>query len=327
MQYCDSQDCKNMITQTIAEDDHDIRLDRWFRRHFPNLQHALLEKYLRKGVVRLDGKRVKSSDRIMVGQVVSHPDFAADIALAKEKPEVSRQDMKFIHSLVLYKDANIIVINKPFGLPVQGGSKVKKSLDDMLGGLMFEAKERPKLVHRLDKDTSGVLVLARSVKVAAILSKMFAGKDIEKTYLALVHAYPSPTKGVIDYRLLKAVQGADSYERVAVDDEGGKYAKTEYRVLEGVGRKFALLELKPLTGRTHQLRVHLQAINCPIVGDKKYGGDELQVRDVGIADGLHLHARRVVIPAFGSGKKIDVTAPLPPHIKKSFKALGISSEW
>lgn len=312
-----------MINQTIAEDDHDIRLDRWFKRHYPALQHAMLEKHLRKGEVRLDGKKAKSSDRIFTGQVLNYPDFGADLEFVKIKPAASEQDAQFVQSLVLYKDANVIIINKPFGLPVQGGTKIKKSLDDMLGGLMFDAKERPKLVHRLDRDTSGVLVLARNTKAAAQLSKAFAGKDIEKTYLALVHGCPLQTIGSIDYRLLKAVHGESSYERVAVDDEEGKYAKTEYRVIESLARRFALMELKPLTGRTHQLRVHMQAINCPIVGDEKYGGDELQSQDVGIADGLHLHARRVVIPAFGSGKKIDVTAPLPPHMKESFKALGI----
>lgn len=312
-----------MINQTISDDDNDIRLDRWFKRHFPNLQHAMLEKYLRKGAVRLDGKKAKSSDRIRAGQVLGYPEFGEDVAFVKAKPQTNEQDAEFVRSLVLYKDANVIIINKPFGLPVQGGTKIKKSLDDMLGGLLFDAKERPKLVHRLDRDTSGVLVLARNTKSASLLAKMFAGKDIEKTYLALTHGRPLQTVGTIDYRLLKAEHGENSYERVAVDDEEGKYARTEYRVVESLARRFALMELKPLTGRTHQLRVHMQAINCPIVGDEKYGGDELQAQDVGIADGLHLHARRIVIPAFGSGKKIDVTAPLPTHMKESFKALGI----
>lgn len=311
------------ITQTIGDDDHDIRLDRWFKRHYPALQHSMLEKYLRKGAVRLDGKKAKSSDRIFTGQILNYPDLGEDMEFIKTKPIASEHDVKFVQSLVIYKDANIIIINKPFGLPVQGGTKVKKSLDDMLGGLTFDAKDRPKLVHRLDRDTSGVLVLARNSKTAAHLSKMFAGKDIEKTYLALVHGCPAHAMGTIDYRLLKAVHGENSYERVAVDDEEGKYAKTEYRVVESLVRRFALMELKPLTGRTHQLRVHMQAIDCPIVGDEKYGADTGQEQDVGIASGLHLHAHRIVIPAFGSGKKIDVTATLPQHMKESFKALGI----
>jgi 23S rRNA pseudouridine955/2504/2580 synthase len=312
-----------MIKQTIAEEDHDIRLDRWFKRHYPALQHSMLERYLRKGDVRLDGKKAKSSDRIQIGQTISYPELGSDLEFIKAKPDTSEQDAKFVQSLVIYKDNNIIIINKPFGLPVQGGTKIKKSLDDMLGGLMFDAKERPKLVHRLDRDTSGVLVLARSTKTAAILSKMFAGKDIEKTYLALVHGCPKQAMGTIDSRLVKAVLGESSYERVAVNEEDGKYAKTEYRVLETLVRKYSLMELSPLTGRTHQLRVHMQSIYCPIVGDEKYGGVDAQSSDVGIADGLHLHARRVVIPAFGSGKQIDVKAELPPHMKETFKALGI----
>jgi 23S rRNA pseudouridine955/2504/2580 synthase len=311
------------ITQTIGEDDHDIRLDRWFKRHYPALQHSMLEKYLRKGAVRLDGKKAKSSDRIFTGQQLNYPDLGADMEFVKAKPEASAHDAKFVQGLVIYKDANLIILNKPFGLPVQGGTKIKKSLDDMLGGLTYDAKDRPRLVHRLDRDTSGVLVLARNSKTAAQLSKMFAGKDIEKTYLALVHGCPEQGAGTIDYRLIKSVHGDSSYERVAVNDEDGKYAKTEYKVLDNLGRKFALMQLKPLTGRTHQLRVHMQAIYCPIVGDEKYGSDNGQEQDVGIAPGLHLHARRIVIPAFGSGKKIDVTAPLPAHMKNSFKALGI----
>jgi 23S rRNA pseudouridine955/2504/2580 synthase len=312
------------IQQTISDDDNDIRLDRWFKRHFPNLQHSVVEKYLRKGAVRLDGKKTKSSERIMAGQVLSYPDLGAEESTPQKiKPLVSEKDAEFVRKLVLYKDENIIVINKPFGLAVQGGTKIKRNLDDMLDALKFDAKERPKLVHRLDKDTSGVLVLARNTKTASYLSKMFAGKEIEKTYLALVHGCPLQAMGVIDYRLVKAVQGESSYERVAVDDDDGKYARTEYLVLESLGRKFALMQLKPLTGRTHQLRVHTQAIGCPIVGDEKYGDDSDNLANIGIAQGLHLHARRVVIPAFGSGKKIDITAPLPPHIKESFKNLGI----
>ncbi len=311
------------ITKTIGDDDNDIRLDRWFKRHYPALQHSMLEKYLRKGAVRLDGKKAKSSDRIFTGQKLDYPDLGADLEFVKEKPQASEHDAKFVQSLVIYKDSNIIILNKPFGLPVQGGTKIKKSLDDMLGGLVFDAKDRPRLVHRLDRDTSGVLVLARNSKAATQLSKMFAGKDIEKTYLALVHGCPQQAMGTIDYRLIKSVHGESSYERVAVNDEDGKYAKTEYMVLDHLGKKYALMQLNPLTGRTHQLRVHMQSIYCPIVGDEKYGADDGREQNIGIAPGLHLHARRIVIPAFGSSKKIDVIAPLPAHMKESLKALGI----
>ena len=306
-----------MISQTISDDDDGIRLDRWFKRHVPGLQHAMLEKHFRKGDVRLDGKKAKSSERIVAGQTITYPDFAGAGLTVKLKPTASEQDAKLIQSWVLYKDKNVIVINKPFGLPVQGGSKVKKSVDDMLGGLAFDG-ERPKLVHRLDRDTSGCLVLARNAKTAAALAKAFAGKDIQKTYWALVHNVPLPPQGTVDFKLVKSAF-ADARERMTVDEEEGKHAKTDYRVLEFLARRFALMELNPLTGRTHQLRVHMMAIGCPIVGDNKYGGETIAAKHLGVENMLHLHARRVQVPFM----QIDVSAPLPKHMKESFEALGI----
>ena len=240
-------------------------------------------------------------------------------------------DTKFVQRLVLFKNADIIIINKPYGLPVQGGSKISRSLDDLLGGrLKFDAKDRPKLVHRLDRDTSGCLVLARNGRIANIFMKLFSGRKIEKTYWALVNGCPLQLQGTIDLPLLKkenplasgrpgGPEGRD-YEIMQVDHENGQKAITEYRVIDQLARKFALVELKPLTGRTHQLRVHMQAIGCPILGDHKYGGSNDDAKSVGVENILHLHARRIVIPG---NKKIDVTAPLPEHMKSSFKALGL----
>jgi 23S rRNA pseudouridine955/2504/2580 synthase len=311
---------------TVTAADEDIRLDRWFKRHFPGIPHGLVEKQLRKGLIRLDGKKAKSSDHVHAGQVIELKfEFTGGDKKPKKTPmrTLSPEDAKMMQDAVLYKDAHLIVINKPFGLPVQGGSKISKSIDDLLDALRFDSLERPKLVHRLDRDTSGALVLARSAKVAAILSRAFAGKDIQKTYWALVNNAPLQFKGTIDYKLIKKVQGEESYERVALDDEDGKYAKTEYHVLEMLARKYALLELKPLTGRTHQLRVHCTAIGCPIVGDHKYGGSTEDAEGLGVENVLHLHARRIQIPAHGGIKAVDVKAPLPAHMKKSFAALGI----
>ncbi|NBX04003.1 MAG: RluA family pseudouridine synthase [Alphaproteobacteria bacterium] len=315
---------------TVTDADDDIRLDRWFKRHFPAFQHSLLEKSLRKGDVRVDGKKAQSNTRVTQGQVI---DIRCEITGmdVKKKNTVHRimaEDEEMMHHIVLYRDDNIIVINKPAGLAVQGGTKINKSVDSLLDVLKFDAEGRPKLVHRLDRDTSGVLVLARTAKVAAKLSRAFAGKDIQKTYWALVNGCPLNAVGVIDYKLVKASLGEDSYEKVAVDDEDGKYAKTEYRVMENLARKFALMELKPLTGRTHQLRVHMQAIGCPIVGDPKYGGSMIydNVTDastLGVADQLHLHARRIFIPASVLGKNIDISAPAPAHMQSSFDGLGI----
>lgn len=308
---------------TVTDADDGIRLDRWFKRHQPGFPHAMLEKHLRKGLIRLNGNKAKASDRIHAGQQLTFPPITL-VTKPKKRRESSPEDKQAIQRWVIYKDKDVIAINKPFGLPVQGGSKISKSVDDMLDGLMFDATERPKLVHRLDRDTSGVLVLARTAKAAAQLSRAFSGRDIRKTYWALVNNVPETFKGMIDYRLMKAVMGEASYERVAVDDEDGKYAKTEYKVLDALARKFAFMELTPLTGRTHQLRVHMQAIGCPIVGDHKYGGSMKDAEALGVANQLHLHARRIHIPAMGGRREIDIVAPLPPHMQQSVKALGIN---
>lgn len=318
---------------TISPADDDIRLDRWFKRHYPGMQHALLEKNLRKGQIRLDGKKAKTSDRIREGQVIEIriQDSAFSIQEKREK-KISPDDEKMIRAAVLYKDANIIVINKPYGIPVQGGSKIKRSIDDMLDALKFDG-ERPKLTHRLDRDTSGVLVLARHAKAATSLMKLFSGRQMEKTYLALVNGLPDPLHGYIDLPLRKkdnprgsgTPSGPDGrdYEVMQVDQEEGQSAHTEYHVVDHLSRKFALVELKPLTGRMHQLRVHMQAIDCPIVGDHKYGGGMREAESLGVENILHLHARQIVIPAVGSGKAITIKAPLPEHMVKSFKALGL----
>lgn len=317
-----------MQTLTISDADHDVRLDRWFKRHYPALSHGMLEKHLRKGDVRVDGKKAKSSDRLSEGQSLEIR-FRVEALQPSEKPKpakrpVSPEDTKMMQNLVLYKDANIIVINKPFGLAVQGGTGISKSIDDMLGALTFDAKERPKLVHRLDRDTTGALVLARSAKVAKILMEAFAGKDVRKTYLALVKGQPMPMKGTIDQPIAKCRVGEGDFELMKVDDSG-KRAVTEYRTAEILGGKFAVMELSPLTGRTHQLRVHMAEIGCPIVGDGKYGGSVLE-SIIDVENKLHLHAARIQIPAFANGKKIDVRAPLPKHMKKSFDSLGIETK-
>jgi len=331
-----------MTEHTIREDDNDIRLDRWFKRNYPGFPHALLEKHLRKGLIKLDGKKAKTSDRVLAGQVVNCPDAAVmGIAdMPKPKRKASEEDYEQVRKWVLYKDENVIVINKPYGLAVQGGTKITRCLDDLLDGLMFGAS-RPKLVHRLDRDTSGVLVLARTSKAAASLSKLFSGggyagrpsdkrpeSRIDKTYWALVNGSPLPPVGYIDLPLNKMAREDSDREQVMVDEEEGKYARTEYRVIDSLARKFALMELRPLTGRMHQLRVHMAAIDCPIVGDHKYGGSQQVAGNsdagaLGVEDILHLHARRIVIPALAGGKKIDVSAPLPAHMANSFRALGL----
>ena len=317
---------------TIAAEDDGIRLDRWFKRHHPHITHGLLQKLLRKGEVRLEGKKAESSARIATGQVVEWRN-AEKLKSLIPLPEVRRdkhkadpERVKRLQARVLYKDDNVLVLNKPEGLAVQGGTGQSTSVDAMLDGLQFDAPARPKLVHRLDKDTSGVLVLARHSKAAAELAKAFAGKDIQKIYWALVVGAPQPVEGEIDAPLRKVEQGRHSRmdiaeEKMAVD-EAGQRAITQYRTLERLGDRLAWLELMPITGRTHQLRVHMAAMEHPIVGDGKYGGREAFIRGMTLSPKLHLHARRIVIPNI-LGKKIDVTAPLPLHMQESFDALGL----
>ncbi|MDE3061129.1 MAG: RluA family pseudouridine synthase [Pseudomonadota bacterium] len=324
-----------MSEHTVSGDDADIRLDRWFKRHFPHITHGLLEKHLRKGDIRVDGKKAKSSDRVWAGQVIRLKAMGLGLEERSSKPNKAHSlkpdDERFIQSLVLYKDANIIILNKPYGLPVQGGSKIARSLDDLLDGLAFGG-DRPKLTHRLDRDTTGCLVLARTAKAAAQLMKIFSSRRIEKTYLALVNGCPLDPEGVIDQPMLKkqnpkasgtpgGPEGRD-YEIMQVDAAGQK-AVTEYRVRDACARRFALMELKPQTGRTHQLRVHMQAIACPIVGDHKYGGATQDAESLGVENKLHLHAWRIAVPALAGGKPVEAIAPLPSHMTKSLKALGI----
>lgn len=311
-------------THTIAEADEGIRLDRWFKRHHPGFPHAMLEKHLRKGQIRLDGKKVKSSDRLQAGQVLTLPqmDFKPPTTLPKKKYIPTTHEEKELQKLVLYKDDQLIAINKPAGLPVQGGTKVKKSLDDMLDALSFGAG-RPKLTHRLDRDTSGVLLLARDAKSANFLTKQFAGKTIGKTYLALVHGTPLPMTGTIKDKLGK-VTDEDSEKEYVTADEKGKSAVTHYRVLESLAGKFAVMELTPETGRTHQLRVHMQSLGCPIVGDPKYGGSSDVGRSIGMEDRLHLHAWKIKFKQV-NGRMLEIKAPLPPHMQKTFSALGIEA--
>jgi 23S rRNA pseudouridine955/2504/2580 synthase len=287
---------------------------------------------LRKGLVRLDGKKAKTSDRLEEGQTLS-----VDSALAQEgakpaqarKPAPPDSDMlRALQSAVLYEDDAMLILNKPPGLAVQGGSKQKNHIDGMLPYL--REGEQLKLVHRLDKETSGVLVLAKGAKSAGKLAEMFASKSVQKTYIALVANVPRQREGVIDLKLAKEARGSAStmtlFEKMERDEEKGLRAITEYRVLDAYGRKLAWVELKPITGRTHQLRVHMAEIGCPIIGDDKYGGsvafiEHLGMNELGLPDRLHLHAQRIVLPGAGA-KKIDVRAPWPAHMQESKRILG-----
>ena len=309
---------------TVANDDDDIRLDRWFKRHYPELSYGRLEKLLRKGQVRLDGKRVKSNQRIVAGQVVRVPPFgdAAGLNQTNKKEDVylSEQEIKEIQSWVLYKDADVIVINKPAGLPTQGGTGIKRHLDGLLHALKFEKEDKPKLCHRLDKDTSGVLVLARSSGVAAKLTKAFKTKDARKLYWALTVKAPNPSEGKVYQPIAKMY--TPHGERMIIDAEEGKEARSLFRTIESTGNVAAWVALEPLTGRTHQLRVHCAYLKTPIQGDGKYGGQEAYLSGEGISKKMHLHARRIQVPSPDGVGVIDVSAPLPDHMVKSWDFFG-----
>ncbi|HXR87627.1 MAG TPA: RluA family pseudouridine synthase [Stellaceae bacterium] len=308
-------------TLTVAPEDAEIRLDRWFKRHFPDLGHGRLEKLLRTGQIRLDGKRVEASDRVAPGQRVRVPPLSSAPRPDANPPRAapSAADTRLLQERVLYRDAEMIVINKPEGLAVQGGSGTSRHLDGLLDALHFEAKERPRLVHRLDKDTSGVLVLARSAQAAARLGDLFRSKAARKVYWAITVGVPKPRSGKIDQPLAK--HAGPGGERVAADDEEGDRALTYYRTVARAGDRFAWLALEPVTGRTHQLRVHCLTLGTPILGDGKYGGAAAHPPSLPQARKLHLHARAIALP-LPSGKMVSVTAPLPPHMRTSWDFFG-----
>ena len=310
---------KVQIKKIMAED-AEIRLDRWFRRHFPRLGHNRLEKLLRTGQIRLDGKRASAGDHISAGQEVRVPPLPEDQAPpAKREYQPKLQDIAQIERAILYRDDDVMVIDKPPGLAVQGGTATELHLDAMLDELRFGADERPRLVHRLDKDTSGTLVLARSARAARFLTGAFREKTARKIYWAAVVGLPSPRQGRIDRRLAK-MPGPQG-ERVIEEADEGKRAITDYRTVAHAGDKIAWIAMNPITGRTHQLRAHMAAIGTPILGDRKYGAAAAHPSGIADARKLHLHARAIAIP-LPNHRTLRVIAPLPPHMARTWKFLG-----
>ena len=309
----------------IAEDDDGIRLDRWFKRHYPQLTHGRLEKLLRKGEVRLDGKRAKAADHVAAGQTLRLP---PQVIHDQSEPRVKTvQTVKTSFKLedtILYMDKHLFVLNKPSGLATQGGSGLKEHVDGMLDQLAYEKTVRPKLVHRLDKDTSGVLLIARTAQAASGLSVELARRDAKKIYWALVKGVPEQRRGLIKGALAKeGTRGKDERMEIS-EDEDAKFALTEYAVIATAGKDYAWVAAKPVTGRTHQIRVHLASLGTPIVGDFKYGGVDARGRGA-IPDKLHLHARTIDI-ARPDGGRVQVSAPLSPHMLKTWALLGFDPE-
>ena len=309
----------------VTGEDDGIRLDRWFKRNLPEISFGQISRWARTGQIRLDGKRATPGDRILAGQSIrvppqtEEPPEAPARKKAPERPKLSAEEIEFVRSLVIYEDAAAIVVNKPPGLATQGGTKTNEHLDRLLGGLVPEDAPRPRLVHRLDKDTSGVLLVARTPRAAAFFSRSFSSRTARKVYWALVTGVPSIDDGMIDLPLGK--QPGTGGEKMHVDEAEGAPARTRYRVIDQAGNRAAWVELQPQTGRTHQLRVHLLAIGHPIVGDGKYGGLDAFLTG-SISRKMHLHARRLRID-HPDGGQIDVTAELPDHFAASIAQLGL----
>jgi 23S rRNA pseudouridine955/2504/2580 synthase len=301
----------------VASDEAELRLDRWFRRHFPDLSHIRLEKLLRTGQVRVDGGRVTAGHRLAGGMMIRVPPLGEappPPARAASAPP-RQQDVEALLERILYRDKDVLAIDKPAGLAVQGGTNMSKHLDGMLDALRFDAKERPRLVHRLDKDTSGVLLLGRNARSAAWLAAAFREKTARKTYWALVAGVPKPKRGRIDLAVAKSGE----------DEEDARPAATYYTVVEQAAQKAAWLALLPVTGRTHQLRIHCAGIATPIIGDGKYGGAASQLPGLEHNRKLHLHARSIALDT-PNGGRIAVVAPLPPHMLASWKFFGFSRD-
>ena len=312
--------------RNVGDGEDDLRLDRWFRVHFPALTHSRLQRLLRTGQVRVDGKRAKANLRLKAGQAVRVPPLSdAPAARAKpaRAPSAASGDADFVRSLVLHSDGDVIALNKPPGLAVQGGTGTHRHLDGMLDALRFDLDERPRLVHRLDKDTSGALLLGRTRPAAAALAKAFRGRTARKVYWAITVGVPDLRAGRIDLPISK-LPGKGG-ERMVADPKNGQSATTRYVIVETVGRRLAWIALLPATGRTHQLRVHCASIGCPIMGDGKYGGAEAFVSGYPVSRKLHLHAREITLPHPSGKGELSVRAPLPYHMQETWSLFGFDA--
>ena len=341
-------------TLTVEKDEDGMRLDRWFKRRLPELSISHLNKIVRTGQVRVDGGRAKVSTRLGEGQAVRVPPLNVEAVAGIAAPAVKRAspgletDRRALGDMILFEDRDLIVLNKPFGLAVQGGSGTTRHVDGMLESLADEKGSRPLLVHRLDRDTSGVLLVARTRKSAADLGQIFRSRQARKIYWALVEGVPKPGQGRISLFLAKGeamgdkrAPGARGEARAGLErmrvakhgDEDAQHSVTFYTVVDKVAPRLSWLSMKPITGRTHQLRAHAEAIGHPIVGDPKYTGgpanapqrtDPLRSIPDDVERKLHLLARRLVLPN-PSGGVLDVTAPLPPHMQKTWDLFGFDA--
>lgn len=312
---------------TVPDTDDGSRLDRWFKRQFPHIPHGKVEKLLRKGEIRLDGKRAKGKDRIAGGQIVRVPPLPDPSDMSPTAP-VGDEDAAFIKSLVIYEDDEIFALNKPAGIAVQGGTKTRRHIDGMLPAL----GEGCRLIHRLDRDTSGVLLIAKNAAAAKSAGRAFQSRRAEKIYWGVTNGVPKPpsgeikgymAKGRLDNRFGNINEGKEVMMAVRHGHEGAKHARTLYEVLSQAGQKAAWVSMMPLTGRTHQLRLHMQLLGAPIAGDPRYLTDRPMPGK--LARKLHLHARSIVLPREGK-PDLSVTAELPGHMLEAFATLAFNAK-
>lgn len=319
----------------VSEQDEGMRLDRWFRQYFPQIRHGMLEKFLRKGQVRLDGGRVKANARLTPGQMVRVPPLPIEDEPRESRPPASNasraEDRQFLQKLVIFEDEALLVLNKPYGLAVQGGTKTRRHIDGMLNSWSngdAHGDARPRLVHRLDRDTSGVLVLAKSRKVATRLGEFFQKHQIEKTYWALTAGVPQPKEGTIRLPIAKRmvnIADNEGIERVVpATGEDAKQAISDFQTLDMAAEEIGFLALRPRTGRTHQLRVHCAALGLPIVGDGKYGGEKAKID--GLSAKMHLVCRQMSFRHPLTQKPVSFTAPVEGHFRQSLKFFGFDAE-
>ncbi len=316
-------------TKTIDEDEAGMRLDRWFKQHYPGLAFGRLQKLLRSGQIRVDGGRVKSDARVQPGQSVRIPPYLDESRAPRPLTANTirdRHDFDVLRDMILFEDNKVIAFNKPAGLAVQGGSGINRSVDSMLESMRDAKGQKPRLVHRLDRDTSGVLIVARTRSAAADLTKSFRHRNTQKTYWALVFGVPRKREGRISTYLVKEQTPDGDRMRVGKHGErGADHAVTHYRVIDANPRRVSWVEFQPVSGRTHQLRIHSQSIGHPIIGDPKYFDIDNWDPPGGIQKKLHLHARNIRIP-HPDGGMVDVTAPLPQHMQQSWNLLGLEEE-
>ncbi len=307
----------------VGEEDEGQRLDRWLKKRVPELPYALAQKLIRKGAIKIDGKRAKTDARLSAGQEVRLPPIEDRGEEKKPPRKLTLDDRAYMESLIIYDDGDIIALNKPGDIASQGGGGVERHIDGLLPLLKDKKERRPRLIHRLDRDTSGVLLLARATESVRRLGKAFHDRRARKIYWAIVVPAPEQNEGTINAPLAKA-KGPIKDRMVVDEGEDSKSAVTDFFVIERAGKKAAFVAFSPRTGRTHQIRVHAaDVLNCPILGDGKYGGSAARLEGLDLSPRLHLHARRLIVPQ--GRETLDIIAPLPPDMQKSMKMLGFDT--